>query len=101
MFYLSFADDRALRALHERLASSGIRFAAVPFAFEPHVTLSTRAPVDDRSAREMLATRVPGMFTLDTLSVYELPMREPPHDRFATLLCLLYRTTLRGIDADA
>lgn len=96
VFYLSFSDDELLRGLHDRLAKSGIRFSPVPFPFTPHVTLSTRSHVSEPEAAELLATTIAGQFTLDTLAVYELPLRQPPTDRFETLLCEHFRTRLRG-----
>jgi hypothetical protein len=55
--------------------------------------------VSEQEAAALLATRIPGQFTLDALSVYELPLREPPKDKFGTLLCLHFRTQLRGTEA--
>lgn len=98
VFYLSFLNEGPLRTLHERLATSGLRFSEVPFAFDPHVTLRTRTPVSDAEASALFATLVPGTFTLDTLSLYQLVQREPPRDRFETLLCLLYRVRLTGLE---
>jgi 2'-5' RNA ligase len=95
-FYLSFENEEPLRQLHNRIASSGLRFSGVPFPFVPHVTLRSRSPVSDEDASALLATRLPGAFTLDTLSLYELPLREPPRDALAVLLCLHQRTRLRG-----
>ncbi len=96
VFYLSFVDEAPLRTLHERVAKSGLRFSPVPFAFDPHVTVRTRSPVSDADAADLLATRVPGEFTLDTLSLYELPPRTAPLSGFAVLLCLLHRARLTG-----
>lgn len=95
VFYLSFADERPLHALHERIASSGLRFEPTPFAFTPHVTVRT-APVSDTEIKALLDTRVHGDFTLDTMSLYQLVSRTPPADRFETLLCLLHRVRLAG-----
>jgi hypothetical protein len=100
VFYLSFADEAPLRRLHARIAGSGLRFTPVPFAFEPHCTLRTRTPISEEEATELLSTRVPGEFTLDTLSLYELPPRTSPLRNFAVLLCLLHRVRLTGSGAD-
>lgn len=95
VFYLSFVDERPLRALHERIAASGLRFQPSPFPFGPHCTLRTRAPITDAESRELISARITGEFTLDTLSLYDLPERPMPR-QFATLLCLLYRARLTG-----
>lgn len=96
VFYLSFSDEAPLRSLHDRIATSDLRFSPVPFAFVPHVTLRGRSPVSDAEATNVLATRLPGDFTLETLSLYQLVWREPPSDRFETLLCLLHQVRLTG-----
>jgi hypothetical protein len=96
VFYLSFADERPFRTLHERIAESGLRFQPAAFPFGPHCTLRTRAPVTDREAAALLATVVDGNFTLDTLSLYDLPARSSPLTGFTTLLCLLHRVRLSG-----
>jgi 2'-5' RNA ligase len=93
VFYLSFADEGRIRELHERIAASGLRFQATAFAFTPHCTLRTRAPVSEAEAEELLTARIEGTFVLDSLSLYDLPVAPPPTG-FATLLCLLHRTRL-------
>jgi hypothetical protein len=96
VFYLSFLDEAPLRALHERIARSGLRFQPTPFPFGPHCTLRTRSPVTDDEAAEALAARIDGEFVLDTLSLYDLPARVMSVEGFATLLCLLHRARLTG-----
>jgi hypothetical protein len=95
VFYLSFVDERPLRVLHEHIAASGLRFQPTPFPFAAHCTVRTRAPVAESEAEGLLSLRVTGEFTLDTLSLYDLPERPTPV-RFATLLCLLHRVRLTG-----
>jgi GNAT superfamily N-acetyltransferase/2'-5' RNA ligase len=95
VFYLSFVDEAPLRALHERLAATGLRFSPAAFPFTPHVTLRTAAATDEEAAA-LLTSRVSGEFTLETLSLYQLVWRAPPTDRFQTLLCLLHRARLTG-----
>jgi hypothetical protein len=102
VFYLSFADETPLRALHDRIARSGLRFQPTSFAFTPHCTLRTRAPIAAHEVRELESIRVEGEFLLDTMSLYDLPVerqgaRTAPDTGFTTLLCLLHRTTLRGV----
>lgn len=80
-------NPQPFRALHERITTSGIRFQASPFPFTPHCTLRSRSPVSEEEAAELLSLEIPGIFVLDTLSVYmqdQLP------------LTLLYRTKLTG-----
>jgi hypothetical protein len=95
VFYLSFVEEGPLRSLHQRIAATGLRFQPTPFPFGPHCTVRTRASITDAEADELLSRRVTGEFTLDTLSLYDLPERPIP-GRFATLLCLLHRARLTG-----
>ena len=96
VFYFSFVDEAPLVKLHARIASSGLRFAPVPFPFVPHVTARTRTPITDAEASELHSMRIAEEFTLDTLSIYQLVWRQPPTDHFQTLLCLLHRARLVG-----
>lgn len=96
VFYLSFVDERPFDELHRRIASSGLRFQTTPFPFAPHCTLRTRSPITDEEAQALLHVRVEGEFTLDTLSLYDLPPLTRPLSRFTTLLCLLHRVPLSG-----
>jgi 2'-5' RNA ligase len=59
-----------LRALHERIATSGLPFGPVRFTFTPHVTLSFYPTLTRESARRLLALRVnePGVITRLVLS---------------------------------
>lgn len=95
-FYLSFVDERPFRALHERIASSGLRFQQTAFPFGPHCTLRTR-PATVTEGDALVSERVDGAFTLDTLSLYDLadPVVAAGTD-FVTLLCLLHRVRLTG-----
>lgn len=96
VFYLSFVDETPFRELHARIARSGVRLSPVPFPFEPHCTLRNRAPISEEEAADLLSTRVPGEFTLDTLSLYELPPRTTSLTGFTVLLCLIHRVHLTG-----
>ena len=87
IFVLSLADPAPVRALHERIARSGLRFRPVPFDFTPHCTLRSRSPVTEEEAADLLAVAIAGGFVLDAISVYmldQLPMT------------LLHRTKLMG-----
>jgi 2'-5' RNA ligase len=98
-FYLSLVDETPFRKLQQRIARSGLRFQPTPFEFVPHCTLRTRTPVSPDEAADLLQVRIDGEFLLDTMTVYELPLREPP-SRPSVLLCLWHRVRLRGADAD-
>ncbi len=96
VFYVSFVDEGPLRALHARIAVSGLRFQPTPFPFGPHCTLRTRSPISDAEVESLLVARITGEFVLDSLSLYDLPERPTPVTSFATLLCLLHRARLTG-----
>lgn len=59
-----------LRALHERILTSGLRFAPPRFAFSPHATLSFYPTLTPASRRELLALRVREPARIDRLSCY-------------------------------
>jgi 2'-5' RNA ligase len=67
-----------LRALHDRIAASGLPFGPARFTFTPHVTLSFYPTLTRDSARALLALRVtePGMITRLLLSATADPF--PP-----------------------
>ena len=72
IFVLTLADERPFRALHERIAASGIRFQHSPFPYAPHCTLRGSSPVSTEEADELFVLRIADGFILDTLSVYML-----------------------------
>jgi 2'-5' RNA ligase len=94
-FYLSVMNEAPFHALQQRIAGSGLRFQATPFQFVPHCTLRTRSPVSSQEASDLLQVRVEGEFLIDTMTVYELPLRDPPL-RLSVLLCLWHRMRLTG-----
>ena len=59
-----------LRALHERLARSGLPFKRSRFLFSPHCTLTFYPTLTPRHERELLAVRVTAPAIIDTLQVY-------------------------------
>jgi len=87
IFVLLLRDEASFHALHQRIATSGLRFERNPFPFEPHCTLRSRSPISEEEAAELLSFRIPGSFVLDTLSVYLL-------DRLP--MTLLHRVKLAG-----
>lgn len=59
-----------LRALHERIRSSGLPFSPPRFAFTPHVTLSFYPELTSQRSRELEAVRLPIPARFDELVVY-------------------------------
>jgi 2'-5' RNA ligase len=78
IFVLTLKDPAPLRALHERIAQSGISFRPAIYDFTPHCTLRSRSPVSQNEAEDLLNLQIQYGFVLDTMSVYmmeELRMR--------------------------
>ena len=59
-----------LRALHERIKTSGLRFEPPRFAFTPHVTLSFFRELTKDELRELLALRLSEPVLVDHLQVH-------------------------------
>lgn len=59
-----------LRALHERMATSGLPFKPARFQFTPHCTLNFYRTLTATTARELLAVRVEAPAVFDRLQVY-------------------------------
>ena len=59
-----------LRALHERILTSGLHFERPRFAFSPHATLSFYPTLSPATRRELLAIRVREPARVDRLSCY-------------------------------
>jgi 2'-5' RNA ligase len=59
-----------LRALHERIKTSGLRAAEPRFFYTPHVTLSLYRELPDQARRELLAQRFVEPFTIDTIEAH-------------------------------
>jgi 2'-5' RNA ligase len=59
-----------LRALHERILSSGLRFGRARFAFSPHATLSFYPTLTPAARRELLALRVREPAVVERLTCY-------------------------------
>ena len=69
-----------LRALHDRIATSGLPFQPARFPFTPHATLSFYVTLDAAQRRELLSVRVEGSVIIDRLQCYRtvdpLPARK-------------------------
>jgi hypothetical protein len=59
-----------IRALHERIKTSGLLFEAPRFTFTPHVTLSFFRELTPDEARTLLALRVAEPVTIDHISAH-------------------------------
>ncbi len=87
IYALTFEDVAPLRALHDRIARSGIRFHESPHRFVAHCTLRSGPALSAAEDQRLLGLRVPGNFTLATLSVCRLD--KPP-------VTLLHSAELQG-----
>lgn len=67
---LPIAPYGPIRALHDRIAASGLRFERPRFAFSPHVTLNLYRTLTPRTLADLLAVRVRGPVRLQRLEVY-------------------------------
>jgi 2'-5' RNA ligase len=59
-----------IRALHERIKSSGLRYEQPRFTFTPHATLSFYPTLPKAKVQQLLAERFPEPFTIDRIQVY-------------------------------
>lgn len=71
IFVFSMADPIPFEALHDGLKQTGVRFEPSRFPFFPHCTLRMAGPLTDAAVSELFALRMPGTFTLATLSLYQ------------------------------
>ena len=67
-----------LRALHERLKTSGLSFMPSKYPFTPHCTLNLYPTLTPERLRKMLAVRITDPFTLHTLRVYHTNEPQKP-----------------------
>jgi 2'-5' RNA ligase len=59
-----------IRALHERIKTSGIPFAKPRFAFTPHCTLSFYPQLSREKLRDLLAIRCEGAVVIDRIAAF-------------------------------
>jgi hypothetical protein len=71
IFVCSMADPIPFEAIHDGLKQTGIRFEPSRFPFFPHCTLRMAGPLSESAVSELFALRMPGRFTLATLSLYQ------------------------------
>jgi len=74
IFCLSLADPMPFEAIHDALKQAGVRFEPSRFPFFPHCTLRMAGPLAPGAVNELFAVRLPGSFTLASMSLYQ---REP------------------------
>lgn len=67
---LPIAPRGPIRALHDRIASTGLHFARPRFAFSPHVTLNLYRTLTPKSLRTLMGVCVTESVTLHRLHVY-------------------------------
>jgi 2'-5' RNA ligase len=67
-----------IRALHERLKTMGLSYAAARYPFTPHCTLSFYPQLTPDSLRVLMAIRVVEPFLVDGLRVYHTRAPQPP-----------------------
>jgi len=73
-----------IRALHDRIARSGLSFGPARFTFTPHVTLSLYRTLTPAAARALLGVRLEDPIVLDRLVLSATDDPRPPR----TLLTL-------------
>jgi 2'-5' RNA ligase len=59
-----------IRALHERIKSSGLTYEQPRFTFTPHLTLSYYPELSRDRLRELLRIRLPESFTVEAIQAY-------------------------------
>lgn len=67
-----------VRALHEALKTSGVRYSVARWPFTPHCTLNYYATLDAPRLKELLKVREPDAWTIHTLRVYHTREGERP-----------------------
>lgn len=68
-----------IRELHDRIASSGLRFQRARFTFTPHCTLNLYRSLTPEAARDMLSVRISEVVMIDRIQLYL--SREPQPSR--------------------
>ena len=67
---LPIAPHGPIRALHDKLLSSGLSFTRSRYTFSPHATLSLYPSRDSQSRRELLDVRIAEPFVIDAIQIY-------------------------------
>lgn len=61
----------AIRALHDRIKSSGLRYEQPRFTFTPHVTLSFFSALEPDALRELMRLRFDDQVVLNRIAAYQ------------------------------
>jgi hypothetical protein len=67
-----------MRALHDRIARTGLPFAGAKFSFTPHATLSFYPTLAADALRALLAVRVRAPAVIDRVVVSHTRSPQPP-----------------------
>lgn len=68
----------ALRTLHERIKTSGLRFGPVRFPFSPHLTISYYRTLDRAAEQRLLTLRLAPPIVIDRLELSRTNDPQPP-----------------------
>jgi 2'-5' RNA ligase len=71
VFVLPLDPNGPIRALHERIKRSGLRYEQPRFTFTPHVTLSFFRELSAADAKRVLAVRVDEPVVIDRISAHK------------------------------
>ena len=66
-----------IRELHDKLATSGLRFGHARFTFSPHITLNLYRTLTPEALRALMKIRIPGPVTIKALQVYRTQEPNP------------------------
>jgi 2'-5' RNA ligase len=76
-----------IRALHERIKSSGLSYEPARFTFTPHVTLSFYPELARDRMRELLRVRIAEPIIVDSIQAYRAVDLTRTHKVFDLALC--------------
>jgi 2'-5' RNA ligase len=68
---LPVSPNGPIRALHERIVKSSLRFEQPRFTFSPHCTLSFYPQLAKASLRDLLAVRIDSIVLVDRIQAYK------------------------------
>lgn len=83
LYYLAPADRAPFDALHERIATSGIRFHDSPHPYNPHCTISG-IELSPTQQSELRALSISETFQISRMALYSEPL--PVEEHFAAAL---------------
>ena len=71
VFVLPLDPNGPIRALHERIKRSGLKYEQPRFTFTPHVTLSFFRELSSADAKRVLAVRIEESVVIDRISAHK------------------------------